>query len=102
MYKCCDCGHIFEDGEEKKISECVGEYGGSPAYEEYTACPVCNGSYEEIKPCKICGSYDHDYDEDFCELCKKDVLKRFQNFVNNEFGEEEKELLNELYDGQSI
>ena len=61
MYKCEECGHIFEDGEQVQWVEMHGFVYGNG--EELSGCPICNGAYEEIKPCKICGSYDHDYDE---------------------------------------
>ena len=33
----------------------MGECHGSPAYEEFSGCPICNGEYEETKQCEICG-----------------------------------------------
>ena len=47
-YKCLECGHIFEDGEE------------SVWYEDYgrmmSGCPNCYGAYEETVECEICGA----------------------------------------------
>jgi hypothetical protein len=100
MYKCESCGHLFEEGEEKRWTEMHGFEGGNG--ENWSGCPICGESYEEIEPCKICGSYDRKAEEDFCEECKIDVQKRFQTFVKNEFTTEERELLNELYDGEPI
>lgn len=102
MFKCCECGHLFEDGEEARWEESRGECWGSPAYEKMSGCPICKGDYEEVEPCKICGSYEHDADDDYCEECKKNVKTRFENFVNKEFTAEERNLLNELYDGERI
>ena len=100
MYKCQECGHLFEEGEQAEWTEMHGfSYGNG---EEWQGCPICKGGYEEIKPCKICGSYDHDYDEEYCNTCKKDVQKRFSAFIEEEFTEEERELLNELYDGEPL
>ena len=56
MYKCVECGHIFEQGEEKRWLENRGEYWGQPAYEKMTGCPYCGGDYEETEPCAICGT----------------------------------------------
>lgn len=95
MLKCKECGHLFEDGEQKTYRENMGECHGSPAYQEFSVCPVCGEDYEEVKPCKICGSYDHETDEDFCEECKKDVKKRFNNLIKQNFTEQEIELLKE-------
>lgn len=103
MYKCLGCGHLFEEGEQKTYRECVGEYFGTPAYEEYSGCPICEEAYEEIEPCKICGGYEtKEVFEDVCEICKGEVLKRFRDLVENNFTSEERELLNELLDGDEI
>ena len=100
MYRCEECGHLFEEGKQAKWTEMHGfTYGNG---EEWQGCPLCKGDYEEIKPCKICGSYEHDYDEDYCNNCKKEVQKRFSNLIEENFTEEERALLNELYDGEEI
>ena len=52
-YKCLECGHIFEDGEQVRWEERHGL--DSPPYEKHCGCPVCKGSFEETKQCKICG-----------------------------------------------
>ena len=100
MFKCLECGNLFEEGEQARWVETHGL--DTPPYEEWSGCPICKGGYKEIKPCKICGSYDHDYDEEYCNACKKDVQKRFSTFIAEEFTEEERELLNELYDGKEL
>lgn len=102
MYKCNDCGHLFEDGEEAVWTENRGEFWGFPSYETIIGCPICKGSYSEIEPCRICGGYNHNAGDCYCNDCKKDVKTRFENFVNKEFTEEERELLNELYEGEWI
>ena len=94
MFKCIECGHIFEDGEQARWTETHGEV--------WECCPICKGAYEEIEPCKICGTYDHECQEEYCEDCKKDVKNRFMAFIEKEFSKEERELLNELYDGEKI
>ena len=58
MFKCLDCGHIFE--EPKQYSEDRtpgGACEGGSFIEHYTGCPVCSGAYEEAKQCEICGKY---------------------------------------------
>ena len=94
MYKCVECGNLFEDGEQAFWKEAHGE--------SFTGCPLCKGNYEEIKPCKICGTYLHDFDEDYCEHCKKDVQRRFKDIISQEFDEEEIKLLNVIYEGEPI
>ena len=62
-FKCCECGHLFESGEERRWTESYGE--------EMSGCPVCEGAYEETVQCSICGS-EHLADEldgGVCEEC---------------------------------
>ena len=100
MYKCYECGHLFEKGEEVRWMETHGL--SCPPYEEMTGCPVCKGNYYEIEPCRICGSYEHYANEDFCDNCKNDVKLKFETLMANNFSKEERILLNELYDGKDI
>lgn len=97
MFKCEKCGELFEN--PLTIKEEVGEFGGVPAYQNFSVSPCCEESYVEVEKCKICGEYSED---DYCKKCKNDVQKRFQTFINSEFLPEERELLNELYDGERI
>ena len=53
-FKCLECGNVFEDGEQAVWEE-HHPYGMGYATERFSGCPVCNGSYEETKQCKICG-----------------------------------------------
>lgn len=53
-YRCLECGHIFEEGEQATWYE-HHPYGMGTASEEFLGCPICRGSYEETKQCKICG-----------------------------------------------
>lgn len=39
MYKCRNCGEVFD--EPKTIHECVGEFWGASAYEDWAVCPCC-------------------------------------------------------------
>jgi hypothetical protein len=55
MYKCNNCGHVFD--EPKRWSESRGEFWGSPCYEDMDGCPNCEESYDEAYECKICGEY---------------------------------------------
>lgn len=53
-FKCLECGHIFEDGEQARWEE-HHPYGMGYAFEEFSGCPICKGNFEETKQCKICG-----------------------------------------------
>ena len=95
MFKCEECGHLFEEGEEKVIDEPFGE--------RYTVCPRCKGLYEEVKPCKICGSYeDMKPGEDYCEDCKLEVRKTFEGLLDKYFSVEQRALLNVIYEGEEL
>lgn len=70
-YKCKECGHIFEAGEQKAWQEKVGEYGSQPCLVENSGCPICLGEYRETTRCKICNS-EHlaeDLIEGVCNNC---------------------------------
>ena len=45
MYRCCNCDEVFDEDEFETSHECVGEFWGSPAYQDYDVCPYC-GSYD--------------------------------------------------------
>ena len=53
-FKCLECGHIFEEGEQATWYE-RHPYGIGTALEEFSGCPLCKGDFEETKQCKICG-----------------------------------------------
>ena len=54
-YKCLECGHIFEEGEEGHYFE-NGECWGAPYSQKIYCCPLCKGDYDVTTPCEICGS----------------------------------------------
>ena len=95
MYKCIECGHLFDEGEEVTWIETHKEYN-----EPMSGCPLCKSGYKEIEPCEICGVYSDG--ETYCEDCKKTVKERFMNLVNANFNRKERSLLNELYDCEPI
>ena len=53
MYKCLNCGHIFEEGEQAVYRERHGFSGGP--YEEFHSCPICGGDIEKTEQCADCG-----------------------------------------------
>lgn len=101
MFKCEECGHLFEEGEAKIIIDKHGfPYGEG---EKYSVCSRCGGLYEEVKPCKICGSYEEmQCGETFCDNCKIEVQKTFKQLMDKYFTVPQRELLNEIYDGEEL
>ena len=54
-FKCLECGHIFEQGEQATWQESRGEFWGNPCNETVSGCPICKGDYEETIKCNVCG-----------------------------------------------
>lgn len=63
MYKCDNCGHLFDDGEQAVWAEDRGECWGTRCSETVSGCPICKCDYEEVFRCKICGDWHKE-----CEL----------------------------------
>lgn len=81
MYKCLDCGHIFDDGEEAVSKEYHDEIPGG-FYEEFDCCPICGGNFEETTRCRKCGGefLDDELLSGYCEECLKESVT-FDNFL---------------------
>ena len=78
-YRCLECGHIFEEGEQAVWYE-HHPYGMGTASEEFSGCPICNGGYEETKQCKICGGEfleDELNGDGVCDECIEEYSKNF-------------------------
>ena len=72
MYKCLDCGEVFE--EPASVRETHGFTDGFA--EIFYMCPHCNGDYEEVHQCKECGEWhaeDELYDG-WCEKCLRETI----------------------------
>lgn len=83
MYRCCECGHLFEDGEQAVWYENQGECHGVTAMERFSGCPLCHGDYEEVHQCKKCGDW-HTEDElydGWCEDCLLETIN-YDTFLN--------------------
>lgn len=82
MYKCLDCGHIFEEGEQDIIREYHSEIEGG-FYEEFVRCPICGGDFTETTSCKKChGEFLEDelISGYYCEDCLREALT-IENFL---------------------
>ena len=50
MFKCADCGLIFDESEIAEWQEERGEFWGMPAYEKMCGCPQCHsGDIDEFE-----------------------------------------------------
>ena len=74
MFRCCECGNLFEEGEQAVWEETHGL--DSPPYEKWSGCPACNGDYEEVHQCKKCGDWHSEDDlyEGWCEKCLRESI----------------------------
>lgn len=74
MYKCENCGHLFEEGEQAVWEERHGL--DTPPYEKWSGCPICKGGYEEAHQCKECGDWhtDDELYEGWCEKCLRESI----------------------------
>ena len=49
--QCLNCEYVFNEDDADVVSECIGEFWGAPAFEQYNACPKCGSTdvddYEE-------------------------------------------------------
>ena len=70
MFKCDNCGHLFEEGEQAVWYENQGECHGVAAMEKFSGCPLCQGDYEEVHQCEECGDWHYE-DELYCGWCEK-------------------------------
>lgn len=57
LYKCLDCGEVFEEEEAGTIRESRGEFWGEPCYESMMCCPYCHSMYLEE-------TYEYDEEEE--------------------------------------
>ena len=76
MYRCLNCGNLFEDGEQATWYENQGECHGSIAMGRFDCCPVCRGDYEEVYQCKECGDWHSEGDlyDGWCEKCLRETI----------------------------
>ena len=97
-FKCLDCGHIFEEGEQSRWEE-HHPYGMGYAAEEFSGCPICNGDFEETKQCEICGG---EFLEDelnggcVCDECIEEYSKDFDTCYKISDNEKEEININAL------
>lgn len=100
MYICIECGNLFEEGEQRREREYMGECHGSPAYEEYAVCPSCGGEYDEAVRCAECNHYApvSKMDEDLCSECAEKTNKEFQLVLLNCFSPAQREYLKYVYE----
>ena len=75
MYKCIECGNLFEEGEQAVWYEDRGEFWGVPCSEKMTGCPKCHGEFDEATECEECGGwhFKEDLHDGLCENCLEET-----------------------------
>lgn len=79
MYRCVECEHLFEDGEELIYTESHGE--------KLKVCPCCRGGFEVVHQCDKCRNWfsEDELYEGMCadclagQICYGTALKYFQS-----------------------
>ena len=74
MYRCVNCGNLFEEGEQAVWEETHGL--DSPPYEKFSGRPVCKGDYEEVYKCDSCGDWNSEDElyDGWCEKCLRETI----------------------------
>lgn len=80
MYKCFDCGCIFEQ-PKTYVEDCTpgGVSEGGSFLQKYDCCPECEGAFGSVEECVICGEWKYVdsgcYDNDgfICENCNAEI-----------------------------
>ena len=76
MYKCDDCGLIFNE------PKAFYEHHGEGMNEMFIACPECGGAFSNVEKCVICGEI-HTEIGDYCKSCKEEIDDMFSRFIRN-------------------
>lgn len=80
FFKCINCGHTMESGEEAVVVDNVEWVNGERNSEERRVCPICRSDIEEAVRCKECNNI-HLEDElvnGYCDDCIELMLFRFK------------------------
>lgn len=80
MYKCFDCGCVFEQ-PKTYVEDCTpgGVSEGGSFLQKYDCCPECEGAFGSVEECVICGEWEYVdsgcYDNDgfICENCNVEI-----------------------------
>lgn len=89
MYKCEDCGMVFDEPKEFVMQEL--EHFGFPCRETSIGCPRCKGNFGDAHICKICGDYT--LEESYCDSCREKVKGQFKKLMKMFFTEAEQDLI---------
>jgi hypothetical protein len=77
-YKCLECGHIFEEGEQAEWEE--RHSLDTTPYEKWSGCPLCRGDYGEAVRCVCCGAefLEEELTDGVCDGCVEDLKDQYR------------------------
>lgn len=84
VFRCQECGHIFEEGEQSNWTEPYGE--------RMSGCPLCDSPYEEAHMCRVCNEYSKVNSNGVCTECYEELIKKSKDFFSK-LNDEEKEIV---------
>lgn len=87
MFRCNYCGKFFDEPDSYK--ECMGEFWGAPAYEEFSCCPYCKDTnfekFREPEFYDVVGVHDNGTCIDLGRFtCLEDAVE-IANLENNNY-----------------
>ena len=103
MYKCSECGLVFDTPKAYREDRTPGGASETTFTEVLFACPSCGGNYDEAMLCARC---DNEYistesNYPFCEGCLQDLITAFCEVMADNFREDEYDAIYDLTDGMS-
>lgn len=76
MYKCYDCGYVFDTPKHCSEDRTPGgAFEGGSFIERWDGCPKCEGAFDEVIECDGCGEFflreelRSNEDGSFCDMC---------------------------------
>ena len=95
MYKCNECGAVFDF---LKVNKEVHNELEDGSFELFSCCPECGGDdVYTVHECQ-CGEYIPNC-EKLCGNCQDKAMKQFEYFIRNEFTEVEREYIYDNWEG---
>ena len=97
MYRCTDCGAVFEKPHTYRESRPIGT-------ELFSCCPDCNSTdFQEALQCKECGEYFiENKTNTMCDDCLKELEMGFSKILHDNYSDHQIDALNVIFDGRNF
>lgn len=95
MNYCNNCHEVFGDDDFVFVGK---------DEEREAVCPHCHEwDVSDAVQCKICGEwFGKNEIDDVCDECVSLIITRFKNLLDANFMDNERKILNEIYDGKEF